>query len=88
MARPNKLHELAKARGQSVEWYIDYIVVPMVNTHGQAGAARQIGVSQATVSGWLKNLYVPHVWWLKAMTPEDKESIEQAVARHQQEEAS
>jgi len=88
MARPNKLQELAEARGVTVEWYIDYVVVPMCNTHGQQEAARQLGVSAASVSGWLKDRYVPHVWWLKAMTPADKESIEQAVARHQQEQAS
>jgi len=83
MAKKDKLKALAEARGVKVEWYIDHVVVPMVNTHGQGEAARQLGVSQAAVSGWLKDRYVPHVWWLKAMSPEDRISIDAAVARHE-----
>lgn len=79
----NKLALLAEARGKPEEWYIDHVVVPLVNTYGQANAARQLGVSQATVSGWLKGKYVRRPMWLKAMTAEDRASIERVVARHE-----
>ncbi len=79
----NKLKQLADVRGVTEEWYIDHIVVPMVNTHGQQEAARQLGVSQAAVSGWLKDKYTPHVWWLKAATPEETRRINELAARYQ-----
>ena len=84
MGRPNKLHQLAEARGVTPEWYIDWVVVPMVNTHGQAEAARKLHVSQGTVSSWLKEHYVLQPMWLKKMPPKDKASIDRVVARHRE----
>lgn len=81
MARRDRLKELAAERGVSEEWYLDSIVVPMVNTHGQKGAADQLGVSQVSVSRWLKGKYTPRMMWLKSATPEEVAQISALAAK-------
>lgn len=76
-----KLEKLAEARGVTVEWYIDSIVVPMVNTHGQQETARKLGVTQASVSNWLKGKYTPRMMWLKSATPEEVAQISALAAK-------
>lgn len=46
MARPYKLRE--------VKGDLNQIIPALVNRHGQAEAGRQLGVSQHTISRWLK----------------------------------
>lgn len=71
MARRDRLQELAAERGVTTEWYIKHIVVPMVNVKGQGETARELGVSQATVSRWLKGKFVLIPMWMqKSPRPE------------------
>ena len=63
MARPYKLRELERNVGNLHE-----VIPSMVNLHGQAEAARRLGVSQFTISRWLKdNGYVQKVRYEKEM---------------------
>lgn len=78
MARPNKIEEIAKARGKPAE----SIVLPLVNKFGQKLAAESLGVSQPTLSDWLAdNNYVKASWWQKAVTPQERADIDAAAAR-------
>jgi hypothetical protein len=85
VGRPNKLRGLAAARGKSEEWYLEFVVVPTVNKHGQDGAAGEFGVSQSTVSSWLKDKYVLRPMWMKKATPEEVRRIDQLVTQVKQE---
>ncbi len=61
MATPNKLGALEKQRGD-----LDKVIPPLVNSHGQAEAAKKLKLSPATISKWLKaNNYRPHTTWVK-----------------------
>lgn len=84
MGRRFKLKELAAARGVSEEWYIDHIVVPKCNSRGQQATALELGVSQATISEWLRDKYVNHPFWMKKMSEKDRKSIDRVVAQHQE----
>jgi len=78
MARPNKLKEIEKARGKPLE----QIIPPLVNRYGQEETARQLNVSQTTISDWLKdNHYINRPMWLKDVTPKERADIEAAAAR-------
>lgn len=85
-----KLEKLAEARGKPVEWFVDWVIVPEVNIKGQAKAARELGVSQASISGWLKDYgYVSRKFWQKDATPEEKRQIKTISLRYlKQEELS
>lgn len=72
MARVNKIKEMARERGISEDW----LVLPLVNRGGQALAARELKVSQATISKWLEdNRYINRAMWQKDATLEDKADI-------------
>jgi len=78
MPRPNKIEEIAKQRGKPAE----LIVLPLVNNGGQSLAADKLGVSQATVSDWLRdNGYVSRTYWQKGVTPQERADIEAAHDR-------
>lgn len=49
MARPNRLKELEKEHGD-----LNKVIPGLVNLKGQAGAAQILGVTQATISNWLR----------------------------------
>lgn len=50
MARPGKLTKLQERHGD-----LHAVIPPRVNERGQAEAARELGVSAATISTWLKD---------------------------------
>lgn len=53
--RAYKLHRIAQTHGGDLH----EVIPPLVNSFGQAEAARQLGLSQFTISRWLeKNGYV------------------------------
>lgn len=80
MPAKNKLKEIERERGKP----LDRIIPPLVDQYGQEETARQLGVSQPTISEWLKdNQYVPITLWVKAATAKDKADIAAAVARHE-----
>ena len=77
MARKNKFKELENTRGKP----LDRIIPELVNQHGQIGAARELGMSQASISEWLKdNHYVKLITYVKDVTPQERTDIERAVA--------
>lgn len=78
MARRNILNEIERERGIP----LNFIVLPLVNQGGQQLAAKELGVSQATISKWLEeNGYVSRTIWQKDATPEEKAQIEAAGQR-------
>lgn len=78
MPRPNKIEEVAKQRGKPA----DSIVLPLVNKGGQKLAAYHLGVTQSTVSDWLRdNGYVSRIFWQKATTPQECADIDAAADR-------
>jgi DNA-binding transcriptional regulator YdaS (Cro superfamily) len=71
-----KLLKIEEVRGKP----LDRIIPPLVNKGGQAEAARDLGVSQATISQWLKdNHYVQLVTYVKDITPEERAEIAHVV---------
>ncbi len=50
MAKPNRLRELEHTHGD-----LNEVIPALVNAYGQAEAARQLGVSGATISVWLRD---------------------------------
>lgn len=50
MARRFKLKELEATKGD-----LHKVIPPLVNQIGQAGAAEELGVSQFTISRWLRD---------------------------------
>lgn len=59
MAKPFAMDEPEKKYGETR-------LVNMINRSGQAAVARKLGVSQATVSGWLKRRhYTRRYLWVK-----------------------
>lgn len=78
MSRPNKIEEIAKERGKPA----DSIVLPLVNKGGQKLAAHHLGVTQSTVSDWLRdNDYASITYWTKKITPQERADIDAAAAR-------
>jgi hypothetical protein len=62
MAKSHRLKEVEKERGQPLE----QIIPPLVNIGGQRHAADQLGLSQATISNWLRdNGYRPIIQYVK-----------------------
>lgn len=61
MAKRFRLREIEHVHGD-----LHRVIVPLVNRGGQALAARELGVAQATISAWLKaNGYVQVVQYVK-----------------------
>lgn len=59
MARRFRLREVEQERGN-----LHQIIPPLVNSHGQRGAADALNITQATISRWLKdNHYRPRTIW-------------------------
>lgn len=50
MARRYRLREVEQQRGD-----LHKVIPPLVNSHGQRGAADALNITQATVSRWLKD---------------------------------
>lgn len=66
MAKRFRLREIEQVRGNLHE-----VILPLVNAGGQAQAARELGVTQATISAWLSaNGYIKVVRYVR----EDKAS--------------
>lgn len=62
MAKPHQLKEVERMRGKP----LDQDIPALVNERGQLHAALVLGVSQATISGWLKsNGFKKTVKWEK-----------------------
>lgn len=63
MAKPNRLLEVEQAYNTP----LDELIPPLVNALGsQKAAADALGISQATISTWLKdNGYTPKVTYIK-----------------------
>lgn len=75
MGRKDSLELIEKERGKPME----LIIPPLVNRGGQALAAEKLGVSQATISKWLKDHgYVARTSWMKQTTPQEATDIERA----------
>lgn len=63
MAKPHRLKSIERDRGET----LDFVLPRLVNTYGQLGAGLRLGISQASVSMWLKrNGYVRVTRWEKA----------------------
>lgn len=61
LARPYKIPELEDRHGD-----LHKVIPPLANKHGQNEAARILGISQSTVSHWLKsNGYKQIRQWVK-----------------------
>lgn len=61
MATPYKLREVEEKLGD-----LHKVIPPLVNQHGQAEAGRQLGLSQNTISRWLKeNGYRPIITYVR-----------------------
>lgn len=57
----NKLKKLEAERGN-----LEAIIPPLVNAHGQEGAARELGFSKSTINLWLKqNGYEMRIVYVK-----------------------
>lgn len=68
MAKSHRLQEVEKERGRPLE----EIIPPLVNIGGQRRAADELGLSQATISNWLRdNGYKPIIQYVKI----EKETI-------------
>ena len=69
MARSHRIQEVEKERGQPLE----EIIPSLVNIGGQRHAADALGLSQATISNWLRdNGYKPIIQYVKV--EQEKES--------------
>jgi len=74
MAKKDRLKELEVQKGN-----LERLIPPLVNRGGQKLAAEKLGVSQATISKWLKDhRYVASTIWQKQTTPSDMADIERA----------
>ncbi len=61
MAKRFRLRELEQELGD-----LHQIIPALVNEKGQAGAAQQLGVTQATISYWLSaNGYIKREKWVR-----------------------
>lgn len=61
MAKRGRLKELEAVHGD-----LEVLIVPLVNKLGQGEAARQLNISQATISTFLKSKkYAPVVQYVK-----------------------
>lgn len=78
MARPNRLLELEQEHGTP----IDQLIPHLVNDLGsQKAAADRLGISQATISTWLKeNGYAPRTIYEKQESEEINERVTTARA--------
>lgn len=66
MAKRFRLRDVEQTHGN-----LDAVIPALVNQHGQKDAAAALGVSQYTISTWLKEHgYVQVVRYVKAATPE------------------
>lgn len=75
MGRKNSLEQIEKEKGKP----LDRIIPLLVNRGGQVLAAEKLGVSQATISKWLKDHgYESITIWQKKVTPEEVADIERA----------
>lgn len=64
MARPYRIKELEREHGD-----LHCVIPKLVNELGQSGAAHELGVSQATISQWLRlNGYVKREKWVRGAT--------------------
>jgi hypothetical protein len=76
MARRNKLLEIEQVRGKP----LDRIIPELVNRYGQLGAALELGVTQTTISRWLKDHhYVQLITYVKDITPKERADIARVV---------
>ena len=66
MAKRFRLRELEQEHGD-----LHKVIPPLVNQHGQAEAARILGVSAATISIWLRdNGYTQKTEYVRDAAPE------------------
>lgn len=64
MARPNRIKELEQQYGD-----LHTVIPPRVNEKGQAETGRELGISSATISTWLKKHgYKPRIVYVKEQT--------------------
>lgn len=77
MAKKDRIKELEAEKGN-----LERVIPPLVNRVGQSEAARQLHVSQGTISRWLKdNNYILSSLWQKGVTPAERADIDPAADR-------